>query len=80
MAQRSPLSPEVPHIQPVAELRWWTDRIRDYSGLDADVKVFGRRGHILTARGWGHWDADGREWTPAPPGTGATHTSRAMYR
>eukprot|EP00903_Cladosiphon_okamuranus_P014599 g13538.t1 len=59
---------------------WWTDKIRDYSGLDASVKLFGRRGNILGVRGWGRWDARGERWTPAPEEVGAPHRSRLMYR
>ncbi|CAM9649071.1 unnamed protein product [Scytosiphon promiscuus] len=59
---------------------WWTERIRDYSGLDASVKLFGRRSDILGVRGWGHWDPRGENWTPAPEGVGAPHRSRLMYR
>eukprot|EP00904_Undaria_pinnatifida_P006239 jgi/Undpi1/2745/HiC_scaffold_14.g06123.m1 len=59
---------------------WWTERLRDYSGLDPSVKLFGRRADILGVRGWGHWDPPGRTWTPAPEEVGALHKSRLMYR
>ncbi|CAM9361288.1 unnamed protein product, partial [Discosporangium mesarthrocarpum] len=58
--------------------RWWTDRVRDYTGLNADIKVFGRRCEILGVRGWGHWK--GEVWVPAPEGLGEAHRSRLLYR
>ncbi|CAM9347272.1 unnamed protein product [Ectocarpus fasciculatus] len=59
---------------------WWTERVRDYSGLDANVKLYGRRSNILGVRGWGRWDTVGDQWTPAPEEVGAPHRSRLMYR
>lgn len=61
-------------------IRWWTDKIRDYSGLDASVKLFGRRSNIFGVRGWGCWDTRGRRWTAAPDEVGAPHRSRQIYR
>jgi len=59
---------------------WWTEKVRDYSGLDASVKLFGRRSNILGVRGWGRWDPRGDHWTAAPEEVGAPHRSRLMYR